>query len=261
MKVSTSGYYAWRNRAQSARGQQDLELVAAIKRVHRGDKRCYGSPRVQRELREKGYGCGRHRVARLMRLNGIVASRIERYQDRGARDDLYARFDNLLLRREAASRPDELWVGDYTYLRTPQGWLYLAVVLDLYSRRVIGWSFSGQRTAQLTREALRMALDERRPLPGTLFHSDQGVEYAAHAFQSLLTTHGLEPSMSRKGNCYDNAFVESFFASLKLEVGGAFRSAHEAIENIRPYIRFYNHQRQHSSLGYQSPVQYERLSA
>ena len=123
MKVSTSGYYAWRNREQSARGQQDLELVAAIKRVHRGDKRCYGSPRVHRELREKGYGCGRHRVARLMRLNGIVAGRIERYQNRGARDDLYARFDNLLLRREAATRPDELWVGDYTYLRTPHGWL------------------------------------------------------------------------------------------------------------------------------------------
>lgn len=261
MKVSTSGYYAWRNRAQSARGQNDVELVAAIQRVHRGDKRCYGSPRVHRELREKGYGCGRHRVARLMRLNGIVASRIERYRDRGARGDLYARFDNLLLRRGAAARPDELWVGDYTYLRTAQGWLYLAVVLDLYSRRVIGWSFSRQRTAQLTREALRMALDERQPLPGTLFHSDQGVEYAAQAFQSLVATNGLEPSMSRKGNCYDNAFIESFFASLKLEVGGTFRSAHEAIEYIRPYIHFYNYERQHSSLGYQSPVQYERLSA
>ena len=238
MKVSTSGYYAWRNRAQSARGQKDLELVAAIKGVHRGDKRCYGSPRVHRELRERGYGCGRHRVARLMRLNGIVASRIERYRDRGPRGDLYARFDNALLRRGAAARPNELWVGDYTYLRIAQGWLYLAVVLDLYSRRVIGWSFSHQRTAQLTREALRMALDERQPLPGTLFHSDQGVEYAAQAFQSLVAANGLEPSMSRKGNCYDNAFIESFFASLKLEVGGTFRSAHEAIENIRHYIYF-----------------------
>src|SRR5687768_9864697 len=206
MKVSTSGYYAWRNRAQSARGQQDLELVAAIKRVHRGDKRCYGSPRVLRELRKEGYGCGRHRVARLMRVNGIVASRIERYRNRGARDDLYARFDNLLLGRAAPSRPDELWVGDYTYLRTAQGWLYLAVVLDRYARRVVGWSFSRQRTAHLPREALRMALDERKPPAGTLFHSDQGVEYAAQAFQSLLTAYGLEPSMSRKGNCYDNAF-------------------------------------------------------
>ena len=260
MKVSTSGYYAWRDRAQSPRAQKDLELVTAIKRVHRGVKRSYGSPRVYRELRKQGYGCGRHRVARLMRVNGIVANRTQRYRNRGARHDLYARFDNLLLRRAAPSRPDELWVGDYTYLRTPQGWLYLAVVLDLYARRVIGWSFSHQRTAHLPREALRMALEERKPPPGTLFHSDQGVEYAAHAFQSLLTVYGLEPSMSRKGNCYDNAFIESFFASLKLEIGGAFRSALEAIENIRCYIHFYNHERQHSSLGYQSPVHYERLS-
>jgi putative transposase len=258
MKVSTSGYYAWRNREASARTQQNQELVTAIKRVHKGDTRCYGSPRVHLELIDQGYVCGRHRVARLMRANGIVAEREYRYRTNRSRDELYGRFENRLQRR-AASRADELWVGDYTYLRTPQGWLYLAVVLDLYARRVIGWAFSRQRTANLPREALRMAIDERKPLPGTLFHSDQGIEYAAQTFQSLLAAHGLEPSMSRRGNCYDNAHIESFFASLKLEIGGTFRSAANAIAKIRAYIQFYNHERRHSSLNYQSPVQYERL--
>ena len=135
----------------------------------------------------------------------------------------------------------------------------IAVVLDLYARRVIGWAFSRQRTANLPREALRMAIDERQPLPGTLFHSDQGIEYAAHTFQSLLAAHQLEPSMSRRGNCYDNAHMKSFFASLKLEIGGTFRSAADAIWKIRSYIHFYNHQRRHSSLNYRSPVQYETL--
>jgi putative transposase len=260
MKVSSSGYYAWRKHEASARAQHNLELVAAIKRVHKGNRRCYGSPRVHLELLDQGYVCGRHRVARLMRAHGIVAERERRYRSNRAREELYARFDNRLLQRSAASRADELWVGDYTYLRTPQGWLYLAVVLDLYARRVIGWSFSRQRTAHLPREALRMAIDQRRPAPGTLFHSDQGIEYAAHTFQSLLAAHQFEPSMSRRGNCYDNAHIESFFASLKLELGGAFRSAADAIAKIRSYIYFYNHERRHSSLNYYSPVQYETLS-
>ena len=259
MKVSTSGYYAWCNRKVSARAQQNLELVTAIKRLHKGRRRCYGSPRVHLDLIDQGYACGRHRVARLMRAHGIVAERTRRYRSHRAREDLYARFENRLLQRSAASRPNELWVGDYTYLRTPQGWLYLAVVLDLYARRVIGWAFSRQRTAILPREALRMAIDERQPLPGTLFHSDQGIEYAAHTFQLLLAAYQLQPSMSRRGNCYDNAHMESFFASLKLEVGGAFRSAADAIAKIRSYIHFYNHERRHSSLNYHSPVQYETL--
>jgi putative transposase len=261
MKVSTSGYYVWRNRKASARAQQNHELVTAIKRVHKGKRRCYGSPRVHLDLIEQGYVCGRHRVARLMRAHGIVAERERRYRTNVAREELYARFENHLRQRGTACRADELWVGDYTYLRTPQGWLYLAVVLDLYARRVIGWAFSRQRTANLPREALRMAIDERQPLPGTLFHSDQGIEYAAHTFQSLLAAHKLQPSMSRRGNCYDNAHMESFFASLKLEIGGAFRSAADAIAKIRSYIHFYNHQRRHSSLNYQSPVQYEKLSS
>jgi putative transposase len=261
MKVSTSGYYAWRTREASARAQQNQELLTAIKRLHNGDRRCYGSPRVHLELLDLGYVCGRHRVARLMRAHGIVAERERRYRSNRARDELYARFENRLLQRGPAARPDELWVGDYTYLRTPQGWLYLAVVLDLYARRVVGWAFSRQRTANLPREALRMAIDERKPPAGTLFHSDQGIEYAAHTFQSLIAAHKLEPSMSRKGNCYDNAHMESFFASMKLEIGGTFKSAADAISKIRSYIQFYNHERRHSSLHYQSPVHYERLGS
>jgi putative transposase len=222
MHVSSSGYYAWRSREVSARAQANLELVAAIHDIHRDTERSYGSPRMHLELVHRGYRCGRHRVARLMRMHGIVAERKRRYRRNSGRDELYARFDNRLAQRRAHG-PNELWVGDYTYLRTPQGWLYLAVVLDLYARRVIGWAFSRQRTANLPREALRMAIDERKPRPGTLFHSDQGIEYAAQTFQSLLAAHGLEASMSRRGNCYDNAHMESFFASLKLEVGGKFR--------------------------------------
>jgi putative transposase len=194
MKVSTSGYYAWRNREESKRAQQNLELVRAIKRVHKGRTCCYGSPRMHLELVDRGYVCGRHRVARLVRAHGIVAERERRYRSNRAREELYARFENRLLQRGAASRPDELWVGDYTYLRTPQGWLYLAVVLDLYARRVIGWAFSRQRTAHLPREALRMAIDQRKPATGTLFHSDQGIETPRTAFSRCLPRTSFSPA-------------------------------------------------------------------
>lgn len=261
MQVSRSGYYAWSSREASPRLQQDTALVTEIERIHRETDRAYGSPRMHMELIERGFACGRHRVARLMRAHGVVAQRTRRYRTNPARGELYARFENRLLERSPVRTPDEVWVGDYTYLRMPQGWLYLAVVLDLYARRVIGWSVSRQRTANLTREALRMAIDHRQPNAGVLFHSDQGIEYAAHSFQSLLRTHKLEPSMSRRGNCYDNAHMESFFASLKLEMGQDFRSASDAVDQIRDYIHFYNTTRLHSSLGYCSPVAYEEIGS
>jgi putative transposase len=260
MQVSRSGYYAWSSRGASPRLLQNTELIAAIGRIHRETDRAYGSPRMHLALVERGYRCGRHRVARLMRTHGVVAQRTRRYRTNRARDELYARFENRLLERGPVCSPDEVWVGDYTYLRMPQGWLYLAVVLDLYARHVIGWSVSRQRTANLTREALRMAIDHRHPKAGVLFHSDQGIEYAAHSFQSLLTAHKLEPSMSRRGNCYDNAHMESFFASLKLEMGQDFRSASDAVDQIRDYISFYNTTRLHSSLNYRSPIAYEELN-
>ena len=261
MGVSRSGYYAWSSRGVSNRLQANGELVTAIGLIHREMRRAYGSPRMHLELVDRGYPCGRHRVARLMRVHGIVAQRKRRYRTNPTRGDLYARFENRLLERAPVQSANAVWVGDYTYLRMPHGWLYLAVVLDLYARRVIGWAVSRQRTANLTREALRMAIDHRHPEAGTLFHSDQGIEYAAHSFQSLLAAHKLEPSMSRRGNCYDNAHMESFFASLKLEMGEDFRSAPDAVEQIRAYIHFYNTTRRHSSLNYCSPMQYEKLNS
>lgn len=259
--VSRSGYYAWSGRSESQRAQQNRSLLAAMQQVHQETDRAYGSPRMHQELVDRGYACGRHRVARLMRANGLVAQRKRRYRSNPARNDLYARFENRLLKREPACHANQVWAGDYTYLRTPQGWLYLAVVLDLYSRRVIGWAVSRQRTANLTREALRMAIDHRRPAPGTLFHSDQGIEYAAHSFQSLLAAHRMQPSMSRRGNCYDNAHLESFFSSLKLEMGQDFTTAADALQQIRDYMNFYNANRKHSSLGFRSPNEYEKLSS
>ena len=259
--VSRSGFYAWSSRGESQRQQQNRTLLRTIEQIHQETDRAYGSPRMHRELIDRGYLCGRHRVARLMRVNGVVAQRKRRYRTNPARGELYARFENRLLRHEPACRTNELWAGDYTYLRIPQGWLYLAVVLDLYSRRAIGWSVSRQRTANLTREALRMAIGQRKPKPGTVFHSDQGIEYAAHSFQSLLTAHRIEPSMSRRGNCYDNAHMESFFSSLKLEMGQDFRSATDALGQIRDYIHFYNSSRKHSSLGFRSPNEYEKFNS
>ena len=257
--VSRSGFYAWRRRGESTRHARNRTLLSAIQSIHRETRQSYGSPRMHRELLERGYACGRHRVARLMRTHGVVAQRKRRYRTNPARTEWYRRFENRLLQRDAVSGPNEIWVGDYTYVRTAQGWMYLAVVLDLYARLVIGWAVSRQRTANLTREALRMAIEHRRPSAGTVFHSDQGIEYAAHSFQLLLSTHGLIPSMSRRGNCYDNAHMESFFASLKLEIGDSFSSTAEALQQVRDYIRFYNNTRKHSSLNYRSPADYEQV--
>lgn len=259
--VSRSGYYAWSGRGQSQRAQQNQVLLEVMQQVHQETDRAYGSPRMHRELVDRGHPCGRNRVARLMRAHGLVAQRKRRYRANAARADLYARFENRLLKREPASTTNQVWAGDYTYLRTPQGWLYLAVVLDLYSRRVVGWAVSRQRTANLTREALRMAIDHRQPSAGMLFHSDQGIEYAAYGFQSLLAAHQIQPSMSRRGNCYDNAHLESFFSSLKLEMGQDFKSATDALQQIRDYMTFYNTDRKHSSLDFHSPIEYEKLSS
>lgn len=258
-KVSRSGFYAWRSRAPSERAARNDGLLQAIHTIHKETHQAYGSPRMHRELVARGYACGRHRVAHLMRAHGVVAQRKRRYRANPNRTEWYGRFDNRLLEYGAIGRPNEVWVGDFTYVRTAQGWMYWAVVLDLYARVVIGWAVSRQRTANLTREALRMAITHRRPCKGTVFHSDQGIEYAAHSFQSLLSAHGLQPSMSRRGNCYDNAHMESFFASFKLEVGDHFDSMTDALQQIRDYVYFYNNTRRHSSLNYTSPADYEKV--
>lgn len=179
------------------------------------------------------------------------------------RHEFYEGTGNQLLGRAPVSSVNEVWVGDFTYIKTNQSWIYLATVMDLYSRRIVGWSVSKKRTSSLTKDSVQMALEQRSPKPGTLFHSDQGIEYAAHSFRALLDSHSIQRSMSRQGNCYDNAYAESFFHSLKTEMVyfNSFKSAAEAVAHIMDYISFYNTKRRHSSLGYQSPVDYERLAA
>ena len=258
-KVSRSGFYAWRSRDPSERSARNDSLLATIQTIHKEMRQAYGSPRMHQELLARGHACGRHRVARLMRVHGLVAQRKRRYRARANRTEWYGRFENRLLNHGSIGGPNEVWAGDFTYVRTAQGWLYWAVVLDLYARVVIGWAVSRQRTANLTREALRMAIEHRQPTNGTVFHSDQGIEYAAHSFQSFLSENGLQPSMSRRGNCYDNAHMESFFASFKLEVGDHFTSQPQALQQIRDYIYFYNNTRRHSSLNYTSPADYEKV--
>lgn len=261
--VSRSGFYARKRRPQSQYQRENEVLLAEMVRIHRESRQTYGSPRIHAELREKGYPCGRHRVARLMRKHGIEAKMKRRFIANPGKHEFYEGTGNQLLKRGPVTSMNEVWVGDFTYIRTRQSWIYLATVMDLYSRRIIGWSVSTRRTSSLTKGAIEMAIRQRNPKPGTLFHSDQGIEYAAHSFRALLNNHDIERSMSRQGNCYDNAYIESFFHSLKTEMVyfKNFKSAVEAVAHIMDYISFYNTKRRHSSLGYQAPVDYEKLAA
>ncbi len=261
--VSRSGFYARKRRPRSQRQRENEVLLAEMVQIHRESRQTYGSPRIHAELKERGYRCGRHRVARLMRENGIEAKMRRRFIANPGRHEFYEGTGNQLLARGPVSLVNEVWVGDLTYIKTHRSWIYLATVMDLYSRRIIGWSVSKRRTSSLAKDAVQMALQHRKPKPGTLFHSDQGIEYAAHSFRALLDSHGIRRSMSRQGNCYDNAYAESFFHSLKTEMVyfSRFRSGAEAVAHIMDYISFYNTKRRHSSLGYQSPVDYEKLAA
>lgn len=261
--VSVSGYYAWQSRPVSERRQYDECLTSVIQELHQGFRRCYGAARLHQELRNHGYSCSRRRVNRLMRTAGIKAKTTGLYRWRPGLHELYSATGNQLKQEAVASGPGQQWAGDYTYLKTRRGWLYHAVVLDLYSRKVVGWSFSQKRNVDLTKSALRMALSRQRPQVGCLFHSDQGIEYAAYEYRDLLACAGMRRSMSRKGNPLDNAIVESFFHSLKAELvhQQVFANIGEAVTNIIEYIEFYNRERLHSSLDYQSPEKYEKLCA
>lgn len=261
--VSTSGYYAWRKRPLSAHRQYDLKLQTVLRAVHQGHRRCYGAARLHRELVRNGHSCSRRRVNRLMREMGIKATTTGLYAWRPGRDVLYSGAGNQLRQAPSPTGANQQWVGDFTYIKTGTGWLYHAVVLDLYNRRVVGWSFSRRRNADLTRSALRMALSRHQPPPGCLFHSDQGIEYAAHEYRELVESAGLVRSMSRKGSPLDNAVVESFFHTLKAELIRKHRFEHviEAVAKIVEYIEFYNRERLHSSLGYQTPDEYGRACA
>jgi len=259
--LNRSGYYAWRGRSESGRSRENGRLLTEIREIHRQYKGRYGSPRMAAELRSRGFACGEHRVARLMRQAGIRAKAPRRY--RVTTDSRHALpvAPNLLDRSFDVARPNEVWACDITYIWTTEGWLYLAVVLDLHSRQVVGWSTSSRIDTDLTQLALDRALIHRDPETSLLHHSDRGSQYAAEQYQRLLAEHGIICSMSRKGNCWDNAVVESFFASLKKEL--IHRERYQTREAARAalfdYIEvFYNRVRRHSTLGQRSPVEFEQ---
>jgi len=261
--VSRSGYYASQRRPESARSRANREVVEVMRQIHREVKQTYGSPRMQEELVARGYRCGHNRVASLMRQHGLIAKmtvRFRRTAKAGLREQV---VPNRLDRQFTVTAPNQVWASDITYIPTQAGFIYLAVVIDLFSRRVVGWAMHRRLSAQLVAEALSQAYDRRRPAPRLLHHSDQDPLYSSLVYQHLLTEFDMTASMSRKGNCWDNACVESFFASLKTELVAfeRFATRAEAQNALFQWIElFYNRVRRHSTLGYHSPVDFERLT-
>ena len=262
LEVSRAGYYAWRARPLCQRGQDDAVLRARIRQIYAAVHGRYGSPRVRHELRALGLSCGKHRVARLMRAEGLRATSARRVRRTTNSAHAYAPAPNVLGRdfAVAASTATPVWMADITYVPTVEGWLYLAVVLERVSRRVVGWAVRPHLGQELTLSALQMALQHHRPTHGGLHHSDRGVQYATHAYRQLLATAGFRVSMSRRGDCWDNAVVESFFATLTKELllDGVFPTHTAARHAIFEFIEiWYNRQRRHSTLAYRTPVEVE----
>ena len=262
LQVSRSGFYGWCRRAPSERSQANQHLMERMRVLHLQTREAYGARKMRHLLNREGFRCGRHRVARLRREAGLVALRRRRYvRTVQARHQDVASIPNRLNQQFAVSSRDRVWAADFTFVPTRTGWLYVAVVLDLYSRRVVGWAMNLRQSPTLVIDAWLMAWRHRRPTPGLLHHSDQGNQYRASVYQRLLTRRGVVLSMSRRGNCYDNAPVESFFSSLKNELVHHRCFAHhaEARYAIAEYIEvFYNRQRLHQALGYRSPEEFER---
>lgn len=260
LKVSKSGYYAWRVRPESERDKTDRDLTRVIRRIHEQSKGTYGSPRIRAELSSEGLQYGRHKVARLMRLAGIQGCPQRRFKVTTRSDPSHPVASNLLKQDFSARSANQRWVADITYISTQQGWLYLAVVMDLYSRRIVGWSMDRWMSRQLVIDALSMALGVRNPEGDLIHHSDRGAQYTSDDFRNALEEHGIECSMSARGNCYDNAVVESFFGLLKRECVNRvrFRTRDEARAAVFDYIEcFYNRKRRHGYLGYVSPKEFE----
>jgi len=260
LAVSRSGYYAWLSRPESLRSYRNRQLLVDIRRIHLQSRRTYGSPRVTDELQDQGVVCNEKRVARLMRDHGIRAKTVKKFRVTTDSRHKLPVAPNLLQREFSVSAPNRVWLGDITYVWTKEGWLYLAGVLDLYSRRIVGCAMSHRIDVELTLSALRQALDRRQPQAGLLYHSDQGKQYAALDYQKLMHDHQMVGSMSRKGDCWDNAPMESFWGTLKRELvhHEKFATREEAKRKIFEYIEvFYNCQRRHSSLGSLSPAEYE----
>lgn len=262
--VSRCGYYAWRCRGPSQRERDDAVLLEKIRHIHQQYRQACGSDKTWHLLKAEGVACGRHRVARLRRANGIEAIRMKRFRGNYAARHSEKAADNVLGRRFTSSKPNQAWVADTTFVPTRQGWLYLATVVDLYSRQVVGWAMSGSNNRKLVCDALRMAVAHRQPGPGVLHHSDRGITYTSAQYRELLDEYGMVQSMSRVGNCHDNAVAESFFANLKNELTyhRDFRTRKEARTAIFDYIElFYNRKRPHQTLNYASPVEYETMQA
>ena len=261
LRVSRSGFYAWVQRGESKRSRENRSLLKEIQAAHRVSRSNYGSPRITRELRAGGTRVGEKRVARIMRQNGIVGKVRRRYRVTTQAGDR-APAKSLLNRDFKASEPNRKWVSDITYIPTREGWLYLAVIIDLYSRAVVGWSMNSWISQELVLDALKMAEGRRRVPSALMLHSDQGRQYTSLAFQRALKGHQMVCSMSRKGNCWDNAVAESFFATLKRELEACdrgFDTRLQARRELFDYIEiFYNRQRRHSTLGYLSPHEFER---
>jgi len=261
LSLSRSGYYAWLGRKPSRRQLVDQKLLPVIAHVHEQGRRAYGSPRVTQELKRRNYPCGRHRVARLMRQAGLrgLLKRSFRPRTTDSKHELPI-APNRLKQCPKPSQPDRAWVADITYIATAQGWLYLAAVMDLYSRKIVGWALADHLKSSLPQEALSRAIKNRRPSRGLLHHSDRGVQYASHDYRALLKANQLLSSMSARGNCYDNAAMESFFSTLKTELlhRQVWHNHAEVKLAIFDYVEtFYNRRRLHSSLEYQSPADFE----
>jgi transposase InsO family protein len=262
LSVSRSGFYRWLNRGQSCRERKNQQLVAQIRQIHRESNCTYGSPRITDALGQRGLGYNHKRVERLMRINGIRSKRKRKFKVTTHSKHKRPVASNLIKRDFTAPKTDRLWTSDITYIRTQEGWLYLAVFLDVFSRRIVGWSMSRRITDDLVINAFNQAWLHRQPLPGLIVHSDRGSQYCSHSFKELLDTNRYRQSMSSTGNCYDNAITESFFATLKTELiyDERYRTRNEARRSIFKYIEmFYNRNRIHSALGGLSPEQYEQF--
>ena len=263
LDVAASGYYAWRRRPEPQRVQRNRELLEKIRSIHAASKGVYGSPRVHAELLAKGVKVGRHKVAQVMRSARLKGCPKRRYRTTTQRDPGHQIAQNLLRQNFAADGPDQCWASDITYIATRQGWLYLAVTMDLFSRRIVGWSMDRWMSRHLVVDALRMAINARQPTGTLIHHSDRGGQYSSDDFRYELKKYGIKPSMSSTGNCYDNAVVESFFGALKRERANRvrYRSREQARADLFEYIEvFYNRKRRHSYIGNISPDDFERQS-
>jgi len=258
--ASRSGYYRWKKEPQGKRREENEKILMKIKESHKNSNRSYGSPRITDELRASGIQCGKHRIARIMKIHGIAAKAAKKFKATTNSKHNLPVAENLLNQNFKTEKPNMVWTSDITYVPTSEGWLYLAVVLDLYSRQVIGWAMSERLSSDFVIKALYHAIGRRKPGEGCIFHSDRGIQYASLDFRDVLKDYCFIQSMSRKGNCYDNAVTESFFHTLKIEhvYDYWYETRAEATQSIFEYIEmFYNRVRRHSALGYCSPVSFE----